>query len=251
MSPRAKHRAPEGRQPKPAAVPDERSAEFIKLAYAASHDLNAPLRKIVTFGDLLKERLKDKADSVDLDYLERIRNSAADASQIVSDLMTLSRIAHENFSFERVDMNAVLAAVKAELAPEIAASGAVIEAGRLPVLKGHVTLLHALLLNLLSNAVKFRRPDQRPRVRVDSRRDGENLELTVADNGIGFDPSYAETIFRPFMRLNAPSVYKGNGLGLAVARAVARRFGGTLTAANSPDGGAIFTLRLPAGTLAD
>lgn len=249
MSPRTKHRAPAAPAPK-AAPPDEPSAELLKLAHAAAHDINAPLRKIAAFGDLLKARENGKLDAVELDYLERMRNAADDAAKIVSDLLALARARHEAFPLETVDMNAILAGAKADLAAEIAASGVRIEAGRLPALRGNALLLHSLLTNLLSNAVKFRRPGYPPLVRIDSRLDGESLALTVADDGIGFDPGYAEKIFQPFMRLNAPTVYKGTGLGLTIARAVAGRFGGTLTAASEPGRGSVFTLRLPATALA-
>jgi len=243
MSPRTKHRPP-------SIAPAERGAELLQLAHAAAHDLNAPLRKISAFGDLLKGRMKDKLDSVEADYLERILVAAADAAKIVSDLMTLSRIAHEAYPLETVDLNAVLAGAKADLTSEIAGSGARIEAGRLPALKGNALLLHTLLSNLLSNAVKFRRPGQAPLVRIDSRLEGDSFALAVADEGIGFEPGYAEKIFQPFMRLNAPVLYKGNGLGLAIARAAAERLGGSLAAASEPGRGAVFTLRLPASALA-
>lgn len=251
MSPRTNKAAPHATAPAPAPLEDpERSAELVRVAYAASHDLNAPLRKIVSFGDLLKARLKGKLAADELDYLERMQRSAAVAAKLVADLLTLCRVEHEALPLENVDLDAVLAAVKAELAPEISAAGARIESGRLPVLSGHAPLLHSLLLHLLSNAVKFRRPDQPLIVRVDSRRDGEAVEITVADNGIGFAQEYAEKIFQPFLRLNALSEYAGSGLGLAICRGVVRRYGGSLTAAGEPGRGATFTLLLPAALLA-
>lgn len=232
------------------AAPEERDGEFLKLAYAAAHDLNSPLRKIVSFGDLLKARVRGKLDEVELDYLERMLNAPAEAAKIVADLLTLSRVVHETLPVEEVDLDAVFAGVRSELAAEIAASGARIEAGRLLVLNGHSFLFHSLLFSLVSNAVKFRSPDRPLLVRVDSRRDGESIEIAVADNGIGFDPGYAEKIFQPFMRLNAKGAFPGNGIGLAIGRAVARRFGGSLTAVSEPDRGSTFTLRLPAKLLA-
>lgn len=251
VSPRTNKAAPHATAP--AAAPlegQERSAEIVRFAYAASHDLNAPLRKIVSFGDLLKARLKDKLGAEELDYLERMQRSAAVAAKLVADLLTLCRVEHEDLPLENVDLDAAFAAVKVELAAEISAAGARIESGRLPVLSGHAPLFHSLLLNILSNAVRFRRPDQPLLVRVDSRRDGEAVEITVADNGIGFAQEYAEKIFQPFLRLNAMSEYPGNGLGLAICRGVARRYGGSLTAAGEPGRGSTFTLRLPAAMLA-
>ncbi len=179
MSPRTKHRAP-----RPAAI--RRDPEILKLAYAAAHDLNSPLRKIVTFGDLLKARLELKADTTELDYLARIRRSAAAASAIVADLLTMARLAHEELPPENVNLDAVLNEVKQELAAEIAASGAVIESPRLPVVVANRALLRLLLSSLLSNAVKFGAAGRAPAVRVEFQRAGEGLELRVADYGIGF-----------------------------------------------------------------
>lgn len=243
MSPRTKHRAP-----RPAAI--RRDPEILKLAYAAAHDLNSPLRKIITFGDLLKARLELKADPMELDYLERIRRSASAASAIVSDLMTMARLAHEELPPENVNLDAVLNEVKRELAAEIAASGAVIESPRLPVVVAHRALMHMLLSSLLSNAVKFGVTGRPPAVRVEFHRAGDGLELRVSDDGIGFDELYAEKIFEPFVRLNAQGVYSGHGLGLTIARAIARRYGGDLTAVSRPGGGSTFTARLPASLLA-
>ncbi|MBI2386891.1 MAG: PAS-domain containing protein [Elusimicrobia bacterium] len=226
------------------------NAELEMYAYAASHDLSAPLRRIIGFGDLLEARAKSKLDAGDLDYVERIRRSAAAALKLVTDMLTLSRIGRDALPIEDVDLNAVLAEVRSDLAAEIAASGARIEAGPLPVVRAHAIPMHNLLLNLVSNAVKFRRPDRPPVVRIAGRRDGDVLEITVADDGIGFDPAYAEKIFQPFLRLHASSDYSGSGIGLAICRRVALRYGGTLTADGVPGAGSTFTLRLPAGLLA-
>jgi len=219
-------------------------------AFAASHDLQAPLRKIITFGDLLNERAKGKLDAADLDFLERMRSSAASASQLVADLLTLSQVSHEDHPSEPVDLNAVLREVRQDLEAEIAAAGATLEAGALPILRAHPVLLRSLLMNLVSNAVKFRKTDQPPVVRVDSRRVGEKVELSVSDNGIGFDQAYAEKVFQPFMRLNASSVFQGSGIGLTICRRVVQRYGGTLTVVSEPGRGATFTVRLPAEMLA-
>ncbi len=219
------------------------------MAYTAGHDLNSPLRKIGTFGDLLKERLAGKADAVDLDYLDRMRRSAMAASEIVAGLLYLIRLEHEDLRPQRVELDAVLAAVKQELAAEIAAAGASIEAPPLPAVDAPTGLPQKLLSCLLSNAVKFARPGTPPVVRVDARRTADALELKVADDGIGFEPAFVEKIFQPFDRLNPVGTYPGHGLGLAIARGIARRLGGELTAESAPGLGSTFTARLPASIL--
>jgi len=226
------------------------NAGLTVFAYAASHDLQSPLRKIVTFGDLLKARAKDGLDPVALDYLERMRASASGAAQLVTDLLTLSMISRDDYPLEEIDLGVMLVEIRLELEVEIAEAGAVIVAGALPVLRGHEVLLHSLLVNLISNAVKFRRPGAAPFVRVDSRREDGFVALTVSDNGIGFDQSYAEKIFHPFLRLNSARVFRGSGIGLTICRRVVQRYGGTLEASSLPGEGTTFTLRLPASMLA-
>lgn len=226
-----------------------RSNEELRMyAYAASHNLMSPLRRIISFGDLMMARLKGKIDAEDIANLERIQRSAAGAAKLVTDMLALSGIGREALPFEDVDLNKVLAEVKSELAPMIA--DARIEAGRLPVLRAHAPLLYSLLRNLISNGVKFRRADRPAHIRIDSRRDGEDVEISVADNGIGFDQAYAEKIFQPFYRLHTSNAYDGSGIGLAICRRIAQSYDGSLTTESEPGRGSIFTLRLPAAMLA-
>lgn len=223
------------------------NSELEMYAYAASHDLSAPLRKIISFGDLLEGRAKGKLDAAELEFLERMRKAASAALKLVGDMLTLSRVGRDALSLEEVDLGSVLDEVKTVLAPEL--EGARIDAGRLPVLRAHATLMHALLMNLLSNACKFRSPMRPLIISIESRRDDAFVEITVADNGIGFDQEYAEKIFRPFLRLHTASDYEGSGIGLAICRRVALRYGGTLTAESEPGKGSTFLLRLPAAML--
>lgn len=223
------------------------NSELEMYAYAASHDLSAPLRKIISFGDLLEGRAKGKLDAAELDFLERMRKAASAALKLVGDMLTLSRVGRDALSLEEVDLGSVLDEVKTVLGPEL--EGARIDAGRLPVLRAHATLMHGLLMNLLSNACKFRSPKRPLIVSIESRRDDAFVEITVADNGIGFDQEYAEKIFRPFLRLHTSSDYEGSGIGLAICRRVALRYGGTLTAESEPGNGSTFLFRLPAALL--
>lgn len=226
------------------------NAGLTVFAYAASHDLQSPLRKIITFGGLLEARVKDKLDAVELDYVDRMRASAAGAAQLVTDLLTLSLTSRDDFQLEEIDLGDMLLEIRQELEVEIADAGAIINSGTLPVLRGHEVLLHSLLMNLISNGIKFRRANVTPLVRVASRREGNFVVLTVSDNGIGFDQSYAEKIFQPFLRLNSARVFRGSGIGLTICRRVVERYGGTLEAASEPGKGTTFTLRLPASMLA-
>lgn len=218
------------------------NAELEMYAYAASHDLSAPLRKIIAFGELLEDRAKDKLDSVESDYLRRMQSASAAALKLVGDMLALSRVGRDELEPEEVDLNALLDELKDELGGE----GVRIDSPRLPVLRAHPPLMRALLQNLLSNCLKFRKKGEPLVVRLGCRVEEGRLELTVADNGIGFEREYAEKIFLPFLRLHAMSEFPGSGIGLAICRRVALRYGGSISADAEPGRGATFTVRLPA-----
>jgi PAS domain S-box-containing protein len=220
------------------------------FAYAAAHDLNAPLRRVVGFGDLLRENLKDRLDSQGAELLRRMQDSATGMSKLITDVLALARVGREPIPPEDVDINEVTSAVVADLQDEIDAAGATFEVGPLPVVRAHSVLLRRVLQNLIANAVKFRRLDAPLNVRVSSSvRDGV-IEISVADNGIGFEQKDADKVFEPFVRLHPAGEYLGSGIGLAICRRIAERYGGRISAVSEPGGGAVFKLQLPGLMLA-
>ena len=225
------------------------NAELEMFAYAASHDLTAPLRKISAFAGLLAGSAGTRLDERERDWLARLRRAAAGASKLVDDALTLSRVDHERLEIGEVDLNETLAFVIESLAPEIEASGARFEAARLPVLRVHEPLMRRCLRNLVDNAIKFRKPGTAPTVRVECETTERGFELTVSDDGVGFAQEDAEKAFAPFVRLSPTAERDGSGIGLAICRRVAERYGGTMTAQASPGRGARFTLRLPSVVL--
>jgi PAS domain S-box-containing protein len=217
------------------------------FAYAAAHDLNAPLRRIIGFGDILRENLRERLDPAAAQLLTRMREGAAGMSKLITDVLAFSRVGREPLPLEEVDLDALAATVVADLRPEIDAAGAKVEAGPLPVIRAHPTLLRRVLQNLISNALKFRRRNEPPRVAVESRRTAEGfVEISVADNGIGFEQKDAEKVFEPFVRLQPAGEYPGSGIGLAICRRIAERYGGRISAVSEPDKGTVVTLTLPA-----
>jgi PAS domain S-box-containing protein len=220
------------------------------FAYTAAHDLNAPLRRVIGFGDLLKESLKDRLDASAAELLARMQTSAAGMSKLITDVLTLARVGREPLPPEDVDLEALTASVIADLQDELNEAGAKIETGRLPVLRAHSVLLRRVLQNLIANAIKFRRRDEPLRARVASAvRDGV-IEISVADNGIGFEQKDADKVFEPFVRLHPAGEYLGSGIGLAICRRIAERYGGKISAVGEPGGGAVFRLELPGSMLA-
>jgi light-regulated signal transduction histidine kinase (bacteriophytochrome) len=229
---------------------NSRNRELQDFAFIASHDLQEPLRKIRAFSDRLLQRHAAALAPEARDYLDRTGQAAARMQVLIDDLLAYSRVAARGKPFARVDLNVVLAAVLEDLEARLESSGGVIEvAGPLPTLEGDPTQLRQLFQNLLANALKFRAPERAPRVRISAEPapvgDAPGWRLTIADNGIGFDPKYSERIFGPFQRLHGRQDYEGTGIGLAIVRRIVERHRGTIGAEGRPGEGATFTLGMP------
>lgn len=224
----------------------ERSNEELdQFAFIASHDLQEPLRKVRTFTEqalvLDGSNMSDKAR----DYLERSNLAAERMQQLISDLLAFARVSTRGRPFEPVDLASVARDVIDDLEPMISSSGGKVNLGELPTINADRTQMVQLLQNLVANALKFRREDVPPIVSISSVRHGDEVDLTVADNGIGFDPQYSQRIFRVFERLHGRSEYPGTGIGLALCRKIVERHGGRIAAKGTPGEGSVFTATLP------
>jgi PAS domain S-box-containing protein len=223
--------------------------ELQDFAFVASHDLQEPLRKIQAFGERLRSR-SAQLDEQALDYLTRMQNAAARMQTLIQDLLAFSRVTTKGQPFRSVALAEVLAEVLSDLEVRIEQAGATVEAGPLPRILADRTQMRQLLQNLVGNALKFRDKDRAPVVKLSARTvpapsGGEQIELSVADNGIGFEQKYAERIFGLFQRLHGRTEYEGSGVGLAICRKIAERHGGSITATGVPGHGATFTVTLP------
>jgi PAS domain S-box-containing protein len=234
------------------------NAELEQFAFVASHDLQEPLRKIRAFGDRLKMKCAQALPVEGADYLERMQNAAARMQTLIADLLTFSRVISRVESFVPVDLGQVVQGVLGDLEVRIEKVGATVEVGELPVIDGDPTQMRQLLQNLIGNALKFQLPGVKPHVRIAARLvsspddygAGESFhELTVQDNGIGFDEKYLDKIFAVFQRLHNRQEYEGTGIGLAVCRRIVDRHGGSITARSKPGAGATFVVQLPARPL--
>ncbi len=219
------------------------------FASVASHDLQEPLRKIQTFGDQLQRKCADDLDERGQMYVERMQAASTRMRTLIEDLLSYSRVTSGARPFADVDLGELAAEVLDDLERAVEDAGAEVHVGTLATIAADRTQMRQLLQNLLANALKFRREGVPHRVEVCLEREGEELLLSVTDNGIGFDEQYADRIFGIFERLHGRQEYAGTGIGLAVCRKIAERHGGDIGATGVPGEGATFTVRLPASVL--
>ena len=224
---------------------DMANRELREFAHVASHDLQEPLRAIIGFSERIAHKCSEGMNERALDYLTRIQRAATRMSGLINDLLAYATAATGG-AFATVDLNALMADLLNELAVPIEETGAEILLEPLPAVHGDRSMLRQIFQNLLSNALKYRKTDVPPRLTVRAAAEGStHWAISVEDNGIGFDPAYAERIFKVFERLHSSSDYAGSGVGLAICRKIAERHGGGVSAQGRPGEGAVFTVTLP------
>ncbi len=221
--------------------------ELQQFASIASHDLQEPLRKITAFGDRLAAHAREALDEKSKDYLERMQSAAGRMKQLIEDLLNYSRVTTQAMPFEAVSLDDLIGETLVMLELRIAETGGQVEiAGKLPAVHGDRSQLRQLIQNLLSNALKYHRHDLPPRIIISGQELAEGLaEITVTDNGIGFDEKYLDRIFLPFQRLHTREEYEGTGIGLAISQKIVHRHGGTITGRSQPGAGSSFIITLP------
>ena len=229
----------------------QRNSELQHFTRAASHDLQEPLRKLTTFADLLEMECGDTLNEAGRLYTESIRRSAERMSELVSDLLSYSRLAMRQMPLAPVDLNRVIDDTLDNLQVLLEETEGRVDRTPLPNIEADPIQLRQLFQNLIGNALKFHRPGVPPivRVRADAatgtQTSQDAVTITVADNGIGFDEKYADVIFTPFHRLHPRSEYEGTGLGLAICRRIVQRYSGTISAHSENGNGAAFVVTLP------
>jgi PAS domain S-box-containing protein len=214
------------------------------FTFIAAHDLQEPLRKIQIFSDLVLGKYAPLLEETGRDYLERLASSANRMQELIQDVRSYSKVTNERSSFKKVDLKTIVQEAISNLEVQIEETGATIKLGALPTMEANPHLIRLLFQNLLSNAIKYRN-EEKPVLRISSREQDENLQITVEDNGIGFEEKYADLIFKPFKRLHGRNEYEGTGMGLAICKKIVERHGGKITAKSTPGKGSTFIIHLP------
>ncbi|WP_405633386.1 CHASE3 domain-containing protein [Streptomyces sp. NBC_01174] len=222
------------------------NSELEQFAYVASHDLQEPLRKVASFCQLLEKRYRSELDERGRQYIDFAVDGAKRMQVLINDLLTFSRVGRVQQSWKPVDLDAALDRALSNLTLAVEESGAVVvREDALPELLGDSTSLAMVWQNLIGNAVKFRRRDVPCRITVGCVREGDDWHLTVADNGIGIAPEFADKVFVIFQRLHARDEYEGTGIGLSLCRKIIEFHGGRIWLDPEPAEGTLIHFTLP------
>jgi two-component system CheB/CheR fusion protein len=228
--------------------------DLMQFASVASHDLKEPLRKVQAFGNLLKDRVMNKLDINETNYLDKVITSTCRMQVLIDDILTLSRLSKNDSPQSLVDLNQTVHQILDDLEISIQETGASISVQHLPTVMAIPGQMHQLLQNLISNSLKF--VTQAPVISIgqenisDALREEfkinghEYLNIFIQDNGIGFDQQYHDKIFGIFQRLEKTN-YQGTGIGLAIAKKIVDNHKGFIKATSQPGQGAKFTILLP------
>jgi signal transduction histidine kinase len=231
-----------------------------QFASIASHDLQEPLRKVQSFGTMLEARFAETLGDEGKDLIRRMQNAAGRMRNLVTGLLSFSRLSgEEQGTLEPVDLHGLMQELSTDLqqgseGPE----PQILVDAQLPFVLGIESQLRHLFHNLLTNALKFRDPERQAEIRISSGslknediallapgiKVADYVRITVQDNGIGFEPEYAEKIFGLFERLHGMNAYQGTGIGLSIARRVAERHQGAIRAESEPGAGSTFIILL-------
>lgn len=232
--------------------------ELANMNWISTHDLKEPLRKIQMYASIILEKYSTEIPDIVSSNIVRMQTSAAKMQRLIEALVSYSSLMHDSARFEKVDLNGVMKEVIMDLKEELEENGATIDLSNLPTVNGINFQLHQLFVNIISNAIKFAKQDEPVIIKISCTKfttepitiAGEPpkhwFKLTFADNGIGFNNSFKNDIFKVFNRLNT-NQYMGSGIGLAISKKIVENHNGTITATGELNKGAQFDIYLPAG----
>lgn len=230
---------------------ETRNKELQEFTFIASHDLQEPLRKIQIFSDIIQKKIKGAMTKETKDYFSRMINAVKGMRTLITALLNYTRVSSVSGTIEKIDLHQNIYMALKNLGHTSEAEDIKITIKDLPIVEGNPILITQLFQNLIGNAIKFRPGNQILHInifsdmKVSSHSHDKECHIFIQDNGIGFDPEYAERIFKPFERLNHSSDYDGTGMGLAICRKIMERHKGSIRAESTPSQGTVFIITLP------
>ncbi|HVZ44383.1 MAG TPA: ATP-binding protein [Ramlibacter sp.] len=217
-------------------------ADLEAFSYSISHDLRAPVSAIEAFAGSLREYEGDSLSAKGRHWLERILAGSRRMNGMIDDILACSRAERGAMHLERVDLGALAHDVTEQLRPMY--PEAVVTIGELPIVRADPAMMHQVFANLVGNALKFSSKRSGARVRIEASERAGSHDITVSDNGAGFDAAYAAKLFTLFQRLHSDAEFPGTGVGLSIVKRVVERHGGRV-AASMQDGWTTFSFELP------
>lgn len=236
---------------------EQANKDLDRFAFMASHDLQEPLRKIRMFSDRLALKYNDVMDEDGRTNILRIHKAAERMQNLITDILTFSKISVDTPSFVDADMNGLIDEVLVDLDEEIKTKNGKVIVEKLPTLSVNPSLIKPLFHNLIGNALKYSKKDTNPVVKITSEVSSQlngkmsngispkYCRIYIQDNGIGFDQKYAEEIFGMFKRLHHNSEFQGTGIGLALCKKIVEQHNGYISARSKVNEGSTFIISLP------
>ena len=218
--------------------------DLAQFAHVASHDLQEPLRMVVSYTELLAEHLKGGLDAKAEKYIKYALDGAKRMQQLVKDLLAYSRVDSQGQKPFKIDSRIVLKKVLDSLKIAIDENHAMVICGKLPTVPADAGQLAQVFQNLIGNALKFH-GDRPPRIHIGAKRSNGSWQFYVEDNGIGIDKQYGELVFQMFQRLHERGRYDGSGIGLSIAKKIVERHGGRIWFESEADKGSTFYFTMP------
>lgn len=231
----------------------ETNSELENINWISTHDLQEPLRKIQVISSRILSKEKEISEGVQ-DAIQRMNVSASRMQTLLVDILKYTRLKHSDDSFENVNLNQLIDELKDEMSETINEKATTIHADALPLVKGVPFLLKQLFSNLITNSVKYTAEGRNPEISITASpvpmtyngKDNEFYNVIhVADNGIGFEPQFAESIFNIFTKLHSTAEYKGSGVGLALCKKIMQNHNGYITAVSSLGEGTTISMYFP------